>query len=168
MPEDEFVHRAEVHPDERELRAQQLDRAAPGDRHDAEEHVSAVLATDWPPQRQREAFDSASHPGRDHYTEHGDRYPGAVADLGGRDGTTCAVVVTYNRKALLTECLQALGAQTRAPDEILVVDNASTDGTAAMVREHFPDVRLEALDTNRGGAGGFHHGLDAAHRRGHA
>jgi len=76
--------------------------------------------------------------------------------------------VTFNRRALLEECLEALAGQTRPPDEVLVVDNASTDGTAQMVRERFPHVRLEALFTNRGGAGGFHHGLRTAHERGHA
>jgi GT2 family glycosyltransferase len=41
-----------------------------------------------------------------------------------------AVVVTYNRRALLRECLAALAAQTRPVDRVLVVDNASTDGHA--------------------------------------
>ncbi len=39
------------------------------------------------------------------------------------------VVVTYNRRALLLECLSALLAQSRAPTRIHVIDNASTDGT---------------------------------------
>ena len=80
---------------------------------------------------------------------------------------TCAIVVTFNRRDLLAECLQALAEQTLAVDEIIVVDNASTDGTAEMVRERFPQVRLEALAENRGGAGGFHHGLGLAHELGH-
>jgi rhamnopyranosyl-N-acetylglucosaminyl-diphospho-decaprenol beta-1,3/1,4-galactofuranosyltransferase len=41
----------------------------------------------------------------------------------------CAVIVTYNRKDLLRECLNAVLSQTRPPDHVLVVDNASTDGT---------------------------------------
>ena len=40
-----------------------------------------------------------------------------------------AVVVTYNRKKLLLECLNALFGQTNPLDEIVVLDNASTDGT---------------------------------------
>ena len=80
---------------------------------------------------------------------------------------TCAIVVTFNRRDLLAECLQALAEQTLAVDEIIVVDNASTDGTAEMVRERFPQARLEALAENRGGAGGFHHGLGLAHELGH-
>ncbi len=74
----------------------------------------------------------------------------------------CAVVVTRNRRALLVECLAALGAQTRPPDRILVVDNASTDGTAKLLRDEYPDVELLSLTTNEGGAGGFHAGLRRA------
>lgn len=77
-----------------------------------------------------------------------------------------AIVVTYNRKALLAECLAALGAQTHAPDRVIVVDNASTDGTAELVRGEHPEVELLALSENQGGAGGFHEGLKAAHAAG--
>jgi len=75
----------------------------------------------------------------------------------------CAVVVTYNRKDLLRQCLAALREQTRAPARILVVDNASTDGTLELVRTEFPEVEVLALPENIGGAGGFHEGLKAAH-----
>lgn len=78
----------------------------------------------------------------------------------------CAVIVTYNRKALLEECLTALAGQSRRPDRILVVDNASSDGTADMVRADHPHVELLPLAENIGGAGGFHEGLRAAHERG--
>jgi rhamnopyranosyl-N-acetylglucosaminyl-diphospho-decaprenol beta-1,3/1,4-galactofuranosyltransferase len=81
-------------------------------------------------------------------------------------GTVCAVVVTHDRRELLRECLTALGAQTRPLDSILVVDSASTDGTAAMLAEDFPRVDVHRLDTNQGGAGGFHEGIRAAHARG--
>ncbi|MGI8557949.1 MAG: glycosyltransferase family 2 protein [Solirubrobacteraceae bacterium] len=76
----------------------------------------------------------------------------------------CAVVVTHNRRELLRECLAALEAQSRPPDRVLVVDNASTDGTATMLAEEYPDVDLVRLTSNGGGAGGFHEGL----RRGHS
>ena len=49
----------------------------------------------------------------------------------------CAVIPTYNRKNLLRECLNAVLAQTRAPEHVLVVDNASTDGTLDMLRAEF-------------------------------
>ncbi len=82
--------------------------------------------------------------------------------------SVCAVVVTYNRRELLEECLAALAAQTRPPDHILVVDNASTDGTPELIRERYADqVELVALEVNGGGAGGFHEGLRLAHEAGH-
>src|SRR3712207_6443796 len=86
----------------------------------------------------------------------------------GSSDTVCAVVVTHNRRALLEECLRAVGAQTRRPDHVLVVDNASTDGTPDLVRSRYPDTELVALTENGGGAGGFHAGMRAAHERGFA
>jgi GT2 family glycosyltransferase len=78
-------------------------------------------------------------------------------------GTTVwAIVVTYNRKDLLTECLDALRAQTVAPDHVLVVDNASTDGTVGMVGERYPEVEILALPENVGCAGGNHAALKRA------
>jgi GT2 family glycosyltransferase len=78
----------------------------------------------------------------------------------------CAVIVTYNRKELLKECLQAVLSQTRPPDHVLVVDNASTDGTAEMVRQAFPQVELLSLAENSGGAGGFYEGIKQAYAKG--
>jgi rhamnopyranosyl-N-acetylglucosaminyl-diphospho-decaprenol beta-1,3/1,4-galactofuranosyltransferase len=73
-----------------------------------------------------------------------------------------AVVVTYNRRDLLLESLAAVLAQTRAPDKVIVVDNASEDGTAATVRDQFPSVHLAELRRNSGGAGGFAGGMALA------
>jgi rhamnopyranosyl-N-acetylglucosaminyl-diphospho-decaprenol beta-1,3/1,4-galactofuranosyltransferase len=73
----------------------------------------------------------------------------------------CAVVVTFNRRRLLAECLDALAAQTRAPDRVVVVDNGSTDGTADMLRARAA-VETVRLETNRGSAGGFATGVEAA------
>lgn len=80
--------------------------------------------------------------------------------------TVCAVVVTYNRKELLRECLEAVTGQTRAPDTVLIVDNASTDGTPDMVRADFGSAELLELATNEGSSGGFHEGMKAAAARG--
>ncbi|MDQ5807051.1 MAG: glycosyltransferase family 2 protein [Actinomycetota bacterium] len=80
--------------------------------------------------------------------------------------TVCAVVVTYNRKELLRECLAAVTAQTRAADVVLVVDNDSTDGSREMVREEFPSAEVLALPENQGSSGGFHEGMMAAVARG--
>jgi rhamnopyranosyl-N-acetylglucosaminyl-diphospho-decaprenol beta-1,3/1,4-galactofuranosyltransferase len=73
-----------------------------------------------------------------------------------------AVVVTYNRRELLLESLAAVHAQSRAPDAVIVVDNASSDGTAAAVRDRYPAVALAELARNTGGAGGFAGGLALA------
>jgi GT2 family glycosyltransferase len=78
--------------------------------------------------------------------------------------TVWAVVVTYNRKEMLRRCLVALSEQRRLADRILVVDNASTDGTGELLRAEFPDVEVLSLASNEGGAGGFHEGI----KRGHA
>jgi GT2 family glycosyltransferase len=73
-----------------------------------------------------------------------------------------AVVVTYNRRDLLLESLAAVLGQSRAPDRVIVVDNASEDGTAAAVRAAFPAVQLAELRHNSGGAGGFAGGIALA------
>ncbi len=88
------------------------------------------------------------------------------------------VIVNYNGRHWLEGCLTAvladpsttLGAgpstelRARAGDEVevVLVDNASTDGSAAFVRERFPQVRLVTLETNRGFAGGNNAGLRVA------
>lgn len=77
----------------------------------------------------------------------------------------CAVVVTYNRKAMLKKCLDALISQTRKPDHILVIDNASNDGTFEMVKEHFSEVEIVRLSENQGGAGGFYEGIKEAYEK---
>jgi len=73
-----------------------------------------------------------------------------------------AVVVTWNRKALLAECLTMLAAQTRPPDVVVVVDNASTDGSRDLICTQFPHIDLVTLTRNLGGAGGFSAGLAQA------
>src|SRR5262249_55701030 len=95
-------------------------------------------------------------------------HPGAeeLLSMTGSLPRVIAVIVTYNRQQLLAEALGAVLAQPRAPDAVIVVDNASTDGTAAAVRGRFPGVRLVALDANYGGAGGFACGMDLALRDG--
>ncbi|HEX4719622.1 MAG TPA: glycosyltransferase family 2 protein [Thermoleophilaceae bacterium] len=81
-----------------------------------------------------------------------------------------AVVLTHNRKELLAECLDALLAQTVPPATVHVIDNASGDGTRDYLSEHGflerPQIRYERLETNRGGAGGFAHGVAVAREDG--
>jgi GT2 family glycosyltransferase len=77
------------------------------------------------------------------------------------------VVVTRDRRELLRQCLSALQAERRPPEGILVVDNASSDGTPEMVRTEFPRADLLRLPANVGGAGGFCRGIERAHAQGY-
>jgi glycosyltransferase involved in cell wall biosynthesis len=78
-----------------------------------------------------------------------------------------AVVVTYNRKQLLVECIAALAKQSLPVGKIIIVDNASTDHTEEYLHEQgvfSADSNLIylRLATNIGGAGGFYEGLQRA------
>jgi rhamnopyranosyl-N-acetylglucosaminyl-diphospho-decaprenol beta-1,3/1,4-galactofuranosyltransferase len=81
--------------------------------------------------------------------------------------TIAAIIVTFNRKHLLTQCLNALLSQTRVPDKIVVVDNASSDGTPELLQEKgYLDnsvIDYVRLPENTGGAGGFHEGMKRAY-----
>ena len=105
----------------------------------------------------------------------------------------CAVVVTYNRKNLLLECLEALHKQTRAVQGIYIIDNASTDGTPELLLEkgyikELPPQNLKEpwesefeisnladkglikvhyvrMPKNEGGAGGFYEGVKRAYEK---
>ena len=57
-------------------------------------------------------------------------------------------ILNYQRRDALRRALEAARAQRYAPLEVLVVDNASTDGSQEMVRREFPDVHLVALPEN--------------------
>jgi GT2 family glycosyltransferase len=57
-------------------------------------------------------------------------------------------VVSWNTRDLLRDCLASFAGEPLA--EVWVVDNASTDGSADMVRKEFPDVQLVALEENAG------------------
>jgi rhamnopyranosyl-N-acetylglucosaminyl-diphospho-decaprenol beta-1,3/1,4-galactofuranosyltransferase len=80
--------------------------------------------------------------------------------------TVCAVLVTHNRRQLLVECLDALFAQSRPVEELFVIDNACTDGTAELLRRRGyldrPEVRYLRLERNTGSSGGFARGFEAA------
>ncbi|TAM78883.1 MAG: glycosyltransferase [Acidobacteria bacterium] len=79
-----------------------------------------------------------------------------------------AVVVTYNRRALLEACLNSLIRQDRSLNEILVIDNASTDDTAKALGEKYNGkVTHVRLEENVGGAGGFYEGIRLAYEKGH-
>ncbi len=74
------------------------------------------------------------------------------------------VVVTFNRCALLEECLNALLAQDYDNYSVYLINNASTDNTEEMIKEKFCDERIKYYNTgeNLGGAGGFNYGVRRA------
>lgn len=78
-----------------------------------------------------------------------------------------AVVVTYNRKDLLKECLSALLGQSIQLEKIVVIDNASTDGTSELFEKNqlfdINTICYKAMDSNLGGAAGFNEGIKHAY-----
>ena len=72
------------------------------------------------------------------------------------------VIVTYQSAAHVGDTLCALFAQLSDGDEVVVVDNHSTDGTAEAVRAAAPAVRLFEQEANLGFAGGCDAGADAS------
>ena len=79
-------------------------------------------------------------------------------------GRVAAVVVTHNRRALLMECLKSLFRQTAENLDVIVVDNASTDGTGEALAPLAEAGRIDYVNTgaNLGGAGGFQCGIRRA------
>lgn len=73
-----------------------------------------------------------------------------------------AIVVSYNAHEELRKCLTSLRASTNIDLHIVVIDNASTDGNADMVRKDFPDCMLIVNVSNRGFAAAVNQGLAKA------
>ena len=69
------------------------------------------------------------------------------------------LIVTWNRKDDVLETIKSVYDQTYQNFEIIVVDNASTDGTAEAVQKTYPAVRLMKLDQNLGATGGRNAGI---------
>ena len=80
---------------------------------------------------------------------------------------TVAVVVTYNREDLLPKTLAGIASGERVPAAVVIVDNASTDGTAEYLRTLDYELPVDCirLEKNMGGAGGFAVGIDRALER---
>ena len=72
------------------------------------------------------------------------------------------IVLNWNGRRWLEGCLGALGQQTGRAFEVVVVDNASTDGSVELVRERFPQCQVVALDANLGFAAGNNAGARGA------
>lgn len=76
--------------------------------------------------------------------------------------TVSVVIVTFNGRALLATCLDALFRGTRVPDEVIVVDNASTDDTAEWTARTYPHIRLLTCAANLGFASANNLGIRAS------
>ncbi|WP_181298511.1 dTDP-4-dehydrorhamnose reductase [Pseudomonas sp. Q2-TVG4-2] len=78
-----------------------------------------------------------------------------------------AVVLSYKRKHLLERCLAGINAQSRPCDAIIVVDNASNDGTEEMLLEsELENLQVYVLSHNTGASGGFSAGFRIAYQQG--
>lgn len=100
--------------------------------------------------------------------------------------TVTAIIVTYNRQKDLLRCINAVLKQTKRPDNLLIINNASTDDTIGMINQMFGDfedvchfeqdvilkakyinsipIYLVNKSVNTGGSGGFYIGLKIAHQ----
>lgn len=72
------------------------------------------------------------------------------------------VIVNWNVRELLRDCIRSIEEETRRAHEIIVVDNDSQDGSADMVRTEFPEVKLIANRENLGFAAANNQGLAVA------
>ncbi len=81
----------------------------------------------------------------------------------GQEGLVSVVVVNYNGARYLNRCISAALAQDYRGVEVIVVDNASSDGSPDILQQDFPGVILIRNATNLGFAGGTNTGIRAAH-----
>lgn len=77
-----------------------------------------------------------------------------------------AAIVTFNRKATLERCLDLVRKQSRPPDEIIVVNDCSTDGTREFL-DRQDDLTVVHTATNLGASSSFHQALQLGYERGH-
>lgn len=86
------------------------------------------------------------------------------------DNRVACIIVTYNRKKMLLECLDAIINQIKKPEVVYIIDNASTDFTYEILSENGfmnnnkNDINFvyNRMEKNIGGAGGFYEGLKLA------
>ncbi len=73
--------------------------------------------------------------------------------------TISVIVPTYNGIGYIADCLDSLRKQIRKPDEVIVVDDGSTDGTAGKIEKSYPEVACVRLESNRGFAAAVNEGI---------
>jgi GT2 family glycosyltransferase len=72
------------------------------------------------------------------------------------------VIPHWNGKQFLQPCLDALRKQSYSPIEVIIADNASSDGSQEYIKTNYPEVRLIELSENRGFTGACNAGMEAA------
>lgn len=74
----------------------------------------------------------------------------------------CVVICNFNKQDYVLGAIESVQNTAGELADIFVVDNASTDDSAALIHQHYPNIRLEVLKENIGGSGGFAHGMRQA------
>jgi len=77
-------------------------------------------------------------------------------------GSISVVVVTYNQEKFLTKSLKSVFRQTRKPDEVIIVDNGSSDDTGRIVKDYKSRITYIRNNKNQGAVRAFNQGLTAA------
>jgi GT2 family glycosyltransferase len=72
------------------------------------------------------------------------------------------IIVNYNGKKFLSDCLSSLLCQSYFPFEVIMIDNASNDGSVEYTNKNFPQVNVIVQSSNRGFAGGTNAGIRVA------
>jgi GT2 family glycosyltransferase len=76
--------------------------------------------------------------------------------------TVSVIVPNYNGLTILRKCLYSLLEHNRKPEQIVVVDNNSTDGSQEVIKREFPQITLVALKSNTGFTGANNAGMNAS------
>lgn len=79
----------------------------------------------------------------------------------------CVVICNFNKQDYVLGAIESVKNTAGELADIFVVDNASTDDSAALIRQHYPNIKLEVLNENIGGAGGFAYGMRRASQLGY-
>jgi len=80
-----------------------------------------------------------------------------------RTSLVSVIIVNFNGKRFLQDCLSSIQKQTYTPFEVILADNASHDGSVEFIQEHFPSVKIFIQKENLGFAGGSNAGIREAH-----
>jgi rhamnopyranosyl-N-acetylglucosaminyl-diphospho-decaprenol beta-1,3/1,4-galactofuranosyltransferase len=99
-----------------------------------------------------------------------DIFNGSLMEKQNKIEKIAAVVVTYNRKELLKECLDAILCQTYPVNSIILIDNASNDGTSIFLEENGylnnSIIDYMIMPKNIGASGGFYKGVKSGYEKG--